>query len=285
MCSAVFGLALVLSCTFASSQTVTLTDTEKSYVLQQARDLQYNLRTAGFEELNCEVHPDWRGFFQQLGIDISSPQSLVPLLERVHFNVNVDTDGKVGVTHTGVPSPNAGTAAAMRGALQGMDQMIGGFFKTWAMYTISSPLPAVNSNYEVRPVDENYEVAYKQGSTEIRTILDSEFAILKTTYSSPELSIEMHPAWDTGMYGYRLASYEGVTQIKPGTPSHEQLQIAYRAEGDLQLPEHVRETVFTPNGSIQVALEVDGYQLKRRGNSKGSTTVRASSALCGSASR
>lgn len=285
MGSAVFGLALVLWCTFANAETVTLTDTEKGYVLQQARDLQYNLRTAGLEELSCEVHPDWRGFFQQLGIDTTSPQSLVPLLERVHFNVNVDSDGKVDVTHTGVPSPNAGTAAAMRGALQGMDQMIGGFFKTWAMYTISSPLPSINSNYEVHPVDENYEVDYRQGSTEIRTTLDSEFAVVKTSYSSPEFSLEMHPAWDTGTYGYRLAGYDGVTQIKPGTPSHEQLQIAYHTEGELQLPERVRETTFTPNGNVQVTLEVDAYRLKRRGNGQTSTMIRASSATSGTENR
>lgn len=284
-CSAVFGLALVLSCTFASAQTVTLSDNEKTYVLQQARDLQYNLRTAGMEELRCEVHPDWNSFFQQLGIDTTSPQSLVPLLKRVHFNVTLDRDGNVGVTHTSVPSPNAGTAAAMRGALHGMDEVIADFFKVWAMYTVTSPLPAPSIDYVVRPVDDNYVVSYRQGSSQVRTTLNSEFAITEATYSSPEFSIEVRPSWDTGNYGYRLAQYEGISQIGSGERLSEQVQIAYGTEGGMQLPETVREQLAATKRNIEVTLEISQYQVKRLGIDKEPITVRASSALCGTGSR
>ena len=284
-CRAVVILALAVLCTAANAQSVNLSTSEKEYVLQQARDLQYSLRNVGLEELRCEVRPDWAGFFRQLGADATSPQSIVPLLDRVHFNVSMDKQGNVSVSHTGVPSPNAGVAAAMRGALQGMDEMIAGFFKTWAMYTINTPLPAFHSSYEVLPIEEGYVVSHHQGTTAVETKIDSEFAIISTTYRSADFAIEMRPGWQAGSYGYLLMSYDGMTQVEKGEPSHEQLQVSYRSEEGFQVPASVRETLVTAKGDVQVSFEIGEYEMKRRGSRQAGAEMRASSGICGTAAR
>jgi hypothetical protein len=278
ICSAAAVLALAIFSSIASAQTVSLSDAERQYVLQQAHDLQYNLRTAGLEELRCEVKPDWDGFFRQLGIDTTSSDSIVPLLRRVHFEATVNADGQVSVTHTGVASPNAGKAAAVRAALNGMDNMITGALKTWSMYALASPLPAVNGEYEVHPDHEDYVVVRHEGATLVRTRLDSQFAIEEVNYSSPNLEVTMRPGWNTGPYGYLLTAYESTTQLKPGDAARESLQISYRAVGAFPLPETVRATTAAPNGNVELVLTFAEYEVSQRGHARDAATVSAKSA-------
>ena len=275
ICSAAGVLALAMLCSLANAQTVSLSDAERQYVLQQAHDLQYNLRTAGLEEFRCDVRPDWEGFFRQLGIDTTSSQSIVPLLRRVNFQAAVNAHGQVTVTHTGVASPSAGTAAAVRAALNGMDNMITGALKTWSMYALASPLPAVNSQYEVRPDHENYIVVHHEGGTLVRTTLDSQFAIEEVNYSSPELEITMRPQWTAGTFGYLLTAYDGVTQIKPGDAAWDGLRIAYRDVGVFPLPETVRATTAGPNGSVELVLTFGEYEVTKRAREREAATVSA----------
>jgi hypothetical protein len=277
-CSAACVVALAIFSSVASAQSVSLSDAERRYVLQQAHDLQYNLRTAGLEEFRCEVKPDWDGFFRQLGIDTTSPESIVPLLRRVHFTAAVNADGQVTVTHTGVASPNAGKAAAMRAALSGMDNMITGALKTWSMYALASPLPAVNGEYEVHPDHEDYVVMRHEGATLVRTTLDSQFAIEEVRYSSPQLEITMHPGWNAGQYGYLLTGYDGVTQTTRGDATRESLQISYQGVDGFALPETVKATTTGPKGNVELVLSFWGYEVTSRGRGRHATTVSAKNA-------
>ena len=137
-------LPLLMACSLiamAQSQTP-VADSKK--VVEDARHAYYSLRTAGLDEFRATVKPNWELVLKdQLEADPAAAQAGLKLLNGIHFSMLLDEPDKVTVTHhTDTAPSNEQQRKGFEDIYSGMDQAINGFFTTWELFMLNSPLPS-----------------------------------------------------------------------------------------------------------------------------------------------
>lgn len=257
--------ALAVLSTFLPAQAPApnvLNDAQRKHVVQQTNDLHYSPRNAGMKEFRCEVKPEWDRFLKELNYDAKDPAAA--LLRQVHYNVVFDSDGNATVSHDDIQDPNAAAAAAARKSANGIEKVIGGFFKTWTGFGVSLPLPAVDSEYKVEPVGGKYRVTFQEGTSPVVVMINAEFAVEEMNYSSPEFSAVIRTKWLKTPKGFLLVGYEGDTSVKPPEMMHIAIRIDYQTVDGLALPSVVTQTSPTEGGTATVPLDFTSYHVTKR---------------------
>ena len=115
---------------------------ERKEVLARAKQSYYSLRGLGLLLFTSSIKPSWEvTLAKELRDNPSGTQDGIKMLNGLHFVMNLDAKGNVKVDHsTDAPPPNEQAAKAFDQIYAGMDQAVSGFFATWSVFMLNSPL-------------------------------------------------------------------------------------------------------------------------------------------------
>ena len=229
---------LLLACGLAAAQSPKqIADRKK--VVEEARQAYYNLRTAGLDEFRATIKPNWALVLKdQLKADPAKGEAAVNLLNGLHFSMLLDKEGKVTVTHhTDTEPANEQQRQGFDQIYSGMDQAINGFFTTWAVFMLSAPLPAANSEYQLEDLGLQYRISYKDGSSDVITTMGKDMIITEVKVISAEFISSIRPQLSRTANGFVLSGYTADYKPTsgPGTVKLD-LKIQNQAVSGLQLP-------------------------------------------------
>jgi hypothetical protein len=239
-----FGLflAFVLASLGAVAQTATAAnanDARRKQIVQQGRNAYYSLRAHGLDGFQSTIKPNWEQVLKGQGAtDPAQLQSALKLLNGIHFTMAMDQNGKVTVTHkTDVEPPNEQVRKGFEDIYSGIDQAVSGFFATWSLFMLTSPFPDVNSVYQVDDQDGRYRLSYKEGSSDVVTLLGKDMVIQEVKVTSPQFVSIVRPHVNKTATGFVLSGYEAdyTPTTGPGVV-HLDVKIDHQTIQGLQLP-------------------------------------------------
>src|SRR5215831_16254539 len=93
---ALIGCLVVLSLSVLPAQTAP----DKQQIIRDARQAYYNLRDEGLSEFQCQLTPNWLALLGDLPkTNPAGANAAVRTLSQIHFEVKLDSVGKVKLTH------------------------------------------------------------------------------------------------------------------------------------------------------------------------------------------
>jgi len=206
-------------------------------IITAARGAYYNLDKHAFAQLQCEVTPNWNIALRNLmKKDPEAAKSRLKLLQRFKFAVALGAEGSAKVTHNDIKPPNAQQAQAYQKIYGGVVQMLVGFFDTWNLFVRNSPLPAVDSEYKLKNHDGRWQLTYKEGTAEIYTDFDKNYAIHELKVSAQDFVSSIHPQFARTGDGLLFNSYQADYRSKAGDLTQLQARIDYQTVDGFRVP-------------------------------------------------
>ena len=208
-------------------------------VLQQGHQAYYSLRALGLDEFQATVKPNWELVLKdQLKSSPEQGQNALKLLNGLHFTMVLDKSGRVTVKHRsdGEP-PNEQVRQGFEQIYSGIDQAISGFFATWSLFMLTSPFPAPDSDYRLDDLGGQYRLVYKDGDSDVMTLLGKDLLISEIKVTSPQFVSTVKPQMVRSAKGLELAGYVGdyTPTSGPGVV-HLDVKIQHQSVNGLRLP-------------------------------------------------
>lgn len=252
---------LILGCALvpAFSQSAPSQPVDKMATLKKARQAYYSLKEEGFAQFQCAMEPNWEALLaDQRKADPESIDRAVAKLKLIHFVVTVGSDGAAKVVHSEVPADNEQMAKGLAQIYGGMEQMASGFFQTWSVFVVNPPLPDLGTEFTLLS-DADYSLTYKDGLTDVSTLMSKEYAVTTLKVTSAEFVSVIRPRFSKTSKGYLLnaydADYEG-TGGKDKTELH--VAIEHQMIGGLQVPKNLNLKGSYNGSAFQVEVAFTG---------------------------
>jgi hypothetical protein len=235
-------LPLLMACCLVSmGQSQTLVADSKK-VIEDARHAYYSLRTAGLDEFRATVKPNWEVVLKdQLASDPPGAQAGLKLLNGLHFSLLLDPTDKVTVTHhTDTEPSNEQQRKGFEDIYSGMDQAINGFFTTWELFMLNSPLPSADGKYTLEDLGTQYRLAYKDGGADVVTMMGKNLIITDINVTSKEFASSVRPKFVHTAKGFVLTGYDADYKPRSGPGVVKlALKIEHEPVSGLQLPVNI----------------------------------------------
>jgi hypothetical protein len=241
--------------------------TDKKEVIRQARAAYYSLRERGLTEFQAGIKPNWEVVLkEQMRSDPAGAQAGLKLLNSLHFVMSLDSAGKVKVNHSAdAPPPNERVASGFNQIYSGMDQAVSGFFDSWSPFMLTSPLPEVESEYQLEDQGGEYRISYKDGPAEVVTLMNKDFTITVIKVTSPEFLSTFRPVFTRTQKGFILSGYSADYQPTSGKGVVAlTVQVEYQEVNGLQLPRKLSLDSKYDGNPTQMELIFADYQVKTR---------------------
>ena len=265
-------LALLLAgcfCSMAVAQTGKATkgttQAASQRVLQQARDAYYSLRAVGLDEFKSTIKPNWEMVLRdQTQSDPKQAQAALELLNGLHFTMQLDKNGKVTVSHRADSEPpNEKVREGFEQIYGGIDQAVSGFFATWSVFMLTSPFPEVDSVYQLDDLGSQYRLSYKEGASDIVTLLGKDLIITEIKVTAPQFVSTIKPQIRKSDKGFVLAGYVGdYTPTAGGGVVHLDVKIENGPVNGLQLPLTLLADSVYDGTPTRMELAFSEYQIK-----------------------
>jgi len=240
---------------------------DKKELIRQARGSYYNLPGQGLFEAQSTVTPNWAAFLRkELKSDIPPDHPALKLLNGVHFWLSLDQKGAAKISHRIDATPaNQKSIADLHQSVSGVEEMLDGFAKGVNPFLFTSPFPAVDSDYSLEEVDDQYRLIYKQGQFDTTTTMTKDFAIKEMDVAGPEFRGSMKPQFTKTDKGFLITAYDSTYQSASAKrPDWLSVQIDYAEVEGLQLPERVSMNTSSDAGTFKWELLFSAYQVKKR---------------------
>ncbi len=232
-------LPLLLVCGFAATAQSQTQVADSKKVIEDARNAYYSLRTAGLDEFRATIRPNWELVLKdQLKADPVGAQAGLKLLNGIHFAMLLDRNDKITVTHHADTEPsNEQQRKGFDDIYSGMDQAINGFFTTWEIFMLNSPLPSADSNYTLEDLGTQYRLSYKDGSADVVTMMGKNLIITDIKVNSAEFASSVRPQFVRTTKGFVLTGYDADYKPTSGPGVVKlTLKIDHEPVSGLQLP-------------------------------------------------
>ena len=119
----------------------------------------------------------------------------------------------------------------------GMDQAINGFFTTWEMFMLNSPLPSADGNYKLEDLGTQYRLSYKDGASDVVTMMGKNLIITDIKVNSAEFASSVRPQFVHTAKGFVLTGYDADYKPTSGPGVVKlTLKIDHEPVSGLQLP-------------------------------------------------
>jgi hypothetical protein len=209
-------------------------------IIRQARNAYYSLQAHGYDQFRCTVTPNWRAVLQgQIKSDPGAVNRGVDILKQLVFVATVKNGAAATMTHNTVTPTNANMAKGLEQIYSGMEQMVAGFFATWAGYVVTPLLPAVDDVYRLQDKGGQWRLSYKEGAVDIVTIMGKDLVMRETTFSAPTFISTLKPQFVHASEGLLLsgyhADYRGITATERDVTVLDVL-ITYQKVNGLEVP-------------------------------------------------
>jgi hypothetical protein len=264
----VLSLVLALPANAAFAQTTTASaaaDARRRQIVQQGHDAYYSLRAHGLEGFQSTIKPNWEQVLRGQGAtDPAQLENALKLLNGIHFTMVMDEKGAVTVMHkTDVEPPNEQVRKGFEEIYSGIDQAVSGFFATWSLFMLTSPFPEVNSDYQVDEQGSQYRLTYKDGSSDVVTLLGKDMVIQEVKVTSPQFTSVVRPHVNKTATGFVLAGYDAdYTPTSGPGMVHLDVKIGHQMIQGLQLPVSLTADSTLDGAPTHMELAFSEYQVK-----------------------
>jgi hypothetical protein len=257
-------------CTVATGQTSkapadAANDTSRK-VIQRGHESYYRLRMLGLDEFQSTVQPNWEDVLKNQGVtDAQQTAAALNLLNGLHFSMLLDQKGKVTVKHRTDNEPrNEQVRKGFEDIYSGINQATSGFFATWSLFMLDSPFPAVESNYNLEDLGNRYRLSYKEGSSDVVTMMGKDLEIREITVDSPEFTSIVRPQLSKTANGFMLNGYtaEYTPKASKGVV-HLEVKINYAPADGMQLPASLIADGTLDGAPTHMELAFSEYQVKK----------------------
>lgn len=232
-------LPLLIVCSLAAMAQSQTPVANSRKVIEDARHAYYGLRAAGLDEFRATVKPNWEVVLKdQMKADPAAAQAGLKLLNGLHFSMLLDRSDKVTVTHHADTAPaNEQQRQGFDQIYSGMDQAISGFFATWELFMLNSPFPSPDGDYKLEDLGTQYRLSYKDGSSDVVTVMGKNLIITDIKVDSAEFSSSVRPRFVHTAKGFVLTGYDADYKPTSGPGVVKlNLKIAHEPVSGLQLP-------------------------------------------------
>ena len=192
---------------------------DSAQIVEQARRAYYSLRAVGLDEFQSTVKPNWEIVLKdQLKTSPEKAQAALKLLNGLHFSMLLDKDGKVTMSHHADVEPqNEQQRQGFDQIYSGMDQAISGFFATWSLFMLNTPFPSAETEYQLEDLGSQYRLSYKEGSSDVVTLMSKDLIISEVKVTSPEFISSVRPQFARTAKGLVLSGYAADYQPTSGS--------------------------------------------------------------------
>ncbi|HET9840127.1 MAG TPA: hypothetical protein VFR84_18010 [Candidatus Angelobacter sp.] len=266
----ILSLAIAMCATAAFAQTGAAPKTGKNsaaqnQILQRGRDAYYSLRAQGLDQFQSTIKPNWENVLKGQGVgDPAQLEAALKLLNGLHFTMVLDKEGKVSVSHTSDNEPpNEQVRAGFNQIYSGIEQAVSGFFATWSLFMLTPPLPEVNSDYQLDDLGTTYRLTYKDGTSDVVTILARDMSISEVKVTTAQFSSTVRPRMSKTAKGFVLAGYDAdyTPTSGPGVV-HLDVKIAHAPVQGLQLPVSLIADTTLDGAPTHIELAFSDHQVK-----------------------
>ena len=260
---AVLG-CLFAVCSITECQTPTVLGPEaRDQIVQQALKGYYSLRAHGFQELHCQVSMDWDSMYAGLETDADG-RELLPILKKVQYQVVVGPTGASNVSHLSDSALSGDEMATrFRQSIDGFDQVLTGFFRTWAQFAIEPLLPKVGSDYEMEDLGARYRMTQGDPSGKVTLEMNHDLVLDHMGISTEKVNGSVDPIYTPSKNGLMLTGYKADLETN-GETQHLVVEITNQAVDGFQVPQVVSARVRTPTGIITIPLTFANCHAKAR---------------------
>jgi hypothetical protein len=209
----------------------------KQAVLTQAHNSYYNLRNEGMQSFQCSMIPNWGALLEtQRKENPDAADRAIKLLGNLHFAAAVGDDNKIKITHNELTDQTDQTKAALKQIYDGMEQMVSGFFDTWALFTLASPFPEAISEYQLTDANSQYHLNYHDGDAQVATMMGSDFAISSIHVNTAQYRSTLEPLFTRSPKGFLLSAYQAdYEDNNPAEATKLKILIGYQDVQGLQI--------------------------------------------------
>ncbi len=198
------GLALVMAGVALSAQA----PTDEAF-LAKARAAYYSEPREGMARFRASLVPDWRQLLQEQKLTPEMLDKAVARLQAIRFTLVLDARGVPTIQHETLNPTSAQEAEALKQIYEGMEQMVTGFFQTWAVFMVSPPLPDPGTAVQIERVGAWQVVRYREGDdTRIEVTLGQDFAASEVRVLAKTFTSTIHPSFVKSPKGLVLTGYE-----------------------------------------------------------------------------
>jgi len=252
------ALVLGLACSFAYPSTQRA---DKKQLLRNAQQKYYNLKRAGLVELESNVQPNW-----DVVLGPQSNAATLKLLNAIHFSMAIDSQSTFRMFHrTDDYAANQKAAGALNPIYQGMHDAVSRFISTWSIFTLTSPFPDPDSEYEIEQTADQIRFSRKEQNNQVTTVTNKDFGVIEITVVGEGFTASLKPVLETTPTGYLLKGYSGDYRTASGArDTLLKVSVDYQEINGLQLPRKVYvDTVYEKNPA-QIEWLFTDYQVKVR---------------------
>jgi hypothetical protein len=260
-----FVLAFLGSAVAQTATAPGAADAKRKQIVQQGHDAYYSLHAHGLDGFQSTIKPNWEQVLKTQGVtDPAQLDSALKLLNGIHFTMVMDDKGKVTVAHkTDVEPPNEMARKGFEDIYNGIDQAVSGFFATWSLFMLTSPFPEVDSLYQVDEQGSQYRLSYKDGSSDVVTLLGKDMAIQEVKVTSPQFTSVVRPHITKTATGFVLAGYDAdYTPTNGPGVVHLDVKISHEVIQGLQLPVSLIADSTLDGTPTHMELAFSEYQVK-----------------------
>lgn len=234
-------------------------------IVKRARHSYYSLRAAGLDEFQSTITPDWEKVLRDQGVsDSAKIQDALQLLNGLHFSMVLDQNGAITVNHrSDVEPPNEQVRQGFEQIYGGIEQAVSGFFATWSLFMLNSPFPEVGSAYQLEDLGSQYRLSYKEGVSEIVTLMSKDLVISEIKVTSPQYLSTVRPQVRKTTNGLMLTGYVGdYKPISGPGVVHLDVKIENAPVNGLQLPLTLIADSTLDGAPTHMELAFSQYQVK-----------------------
>ena len=259
-----FGLFLALVLASLGSAAVAQTAMARQ-VVERGHKTYYSLRAHGLDGFQSTIQPNWQQVLKDQGVNDSAQlEAALKLLNGLHFTMVMDEKGNVTVAHkSDNEPPNEQVRQGFNQIYSGIDQAVSGFFATWSLFMLTSPFPDVDSKYQVDDQGSQYRLSYKEGTSDVVTIIGKDMVIQEVKVVSPEFTSIIKPRLTRSDAGLVLAGYVGdyTPTSGPGVV-HLDVKVVYTPVSGLQLPATLIADTTLDGAPTHMELAFSDHQVK-----------------------
>lgn len=254
----VVALFMPLACSVVYASTPKI---DKKQLLSNARQKYYNLKRAGLVELESNIQPNW-----DVVLGPQTNAATLKLLNAIHFSMAIDSQSTFNMFHrTDDYAAKQKAAGALDPIYQGMHDAVTRFISTWSIFTLTSPFPDPESEYEIEQTADQIRFSHKEQNNQVTTVTNKDFSVIEMTVLGEGFTASLEPVLETTATGYILKGYSGNYRTSSGArETLLKVSIDYQEIKGLQLPRKVYVETVYEKVPAQIEWLFTDYQVKVR---------------------
>lgn len=241
--------------------------TDQSALIREARHAYYSLKGEGLEEVRCQAVPDWESIFKTMRPSPVNPDQLLPLLEKLRFQVAIGPSGGAMVSQVSDFAPPSEEMAERVQKMAGaVVQFLHGFFDTWAPFAFGTFFSDSPAKFEFDEAQSQYRITKQKGPVVVVTTMTLHFLVTQLLLKTPQIEIVVRPQFVSNTQGYMLTGLGSVFSKGETELADYKMDITYMQVQGFTLPQTLTGTVDFPTRaqSATVALKFINYQITKQ---------------------